>query len=471
MSDTVDFGDVLERWYRVDIPRNDLSRLAGRSDAKGLVRLIGHFGILAGFGIAAYLALGTWLMFPAFFLYGTVYCFLNHLMHETHHRTPFKSVWINEVFHWISSFAHGAEPVFDRWAHTQHHTYTYMEEKDPEIVTTSPINRWKVISSYFGFGFFTPLAIFKRALGVVDKEVEEYVPQSDWKKMRWSSWFWLLGYAAIIGSCFYFGTILPLVYTVFARCYGALIPSLLNNTQHIGLEFNVYDHRLCTRDVYINPILSFFYWNMQYHTEHHMYPSIPFHALKKMHRQVKDRLPPVYPSLWAVNREIRETMRRQKTDPHYRVTPQLPQTAEGTGTEEKASDRPPPESERTGSKTDASDSSPTLAETPLPKPQNGWYPACRTNELEENGVLPFKNEGSQYAVYRLADGFYATSGKCTHAGALLSKGLIFDGEIECPAHQGRFSVKDGCATRSPAHSCLEVVPVTVEDEVVWLQLS
>ena len=143
--------------------------------------------------------------------------------------------------------------------------------------------------------------------------------------MMWSSRFWLLGYAAIIGSCFYFWTILPLVYTLFARFYGAFIPSLLNNTQHVGLEQNVYDHRLCTRNVYVHPVISFVYWDMQYHIEHHMFPAVPFHALKNLHEKVKDQLPEPYPNMWAVYKEMIETVRRQRKDPDYRVTPTIPE--------------------------------------------------------------------------------------------------------------------------------------------------
>jgi fatty acid desaturase len=31
-------------------------------------------------------------------------------------------------------------------------------------------------------------------------------------------------------------------------------------------------------------------WNMSYHAEHHLYPSIPFHRLPDAHRAIRDRL-------------------------------------------------------------------------------------------------------------------------------------------------------------------------------------
>ena len=102
--------------------------------------------------------------------------------------------------------------------------------------------------------------------------------------------------------------------------------------------------------------------------------------------------------------------------------------------------------------------------------RRGSTAVCVEEELAVGDVLPFTFEDRQYAVYRLEDGYYATAGKCTHAGALLAKGVIFDHEIECPAHQGRFNIKSGKATRTPAHGCLETFAVKVEGGFVWLEL-
>ena len=454
MSDATDFGDVLERWYTPDISREDVIELSRRSNPKGLLRLGGFLALLAGFGAGAYFAIGTAFVIPAFFLYGTLYCFLNHVMHETHHRTPFKSLWINETVHWVSAFAHGAEPVFDRWAHTQHHTYTYFPDKDPEFVTGRPIRIGKVLAPLFGIGIIKPLPIIKRALGIIDDDVVEMVPRAHWKKMIWSSRFWILGYAAIIGSSLYFWTILPLVYTLFARFYGALIPSLLNNTQHIGLETNTYDHRLCTRNVRVHPVMSYIYWDMQYHIEHHMFPAVPFHALKKLHGKVKDRLPEPYPNMWAVYKEMLDTVRRQRTDPDYRVTPALPETQPRHRVQEAATNTP-----------GAAGPSATS-----PEIRDGWVSVPGADRLVTGDVMPFVLDGMQYAVYRLEGGYYASAGKCTHAGALLAKGVIFGDEIECPAHQGRYRITDGEATRTPAHGCLRTYSVKEEDGKVWLKL-
>ena len=61
----------------------------------------------------------------------------------------------------------------------------------------------------------------------------------------------------------------PVLITL-APFYGGGLQWLCNNTQHIGLQDDVPDFRLCCRTVILNPVVSFLYWRMNYHTEHHM---------------------------------------------------------------------------------------------------------------------------------------------------------------------------------------------------------
>jgi fatty acid desaturase len=74
----------------------------------------------------------------------------------------------------------------------------------------------------------------------------------------------------------------------------------------------------------MNPVLGFLYWNMNYHLSHHLYPMVPFHALPRLHEQLKDQLPRPYPGVLAVYRELFDTYRRQRRDPSYHVEPPLP---------------------------------------------------------------------------------------------------------------------------------------------------
>ena len=96
-------------------------------------------------------------------------------------------------------------------------------------------------------------------------------------------------YAATIALALWMGSILPLMVIGLPRMYGAWHHVMTGLLQHGGLADNVIDHRLNSRTVYMNPIIRFIYWNMNYHVEHHMFPMVPYHALPRLHEPIKAR--------------------------------------------------------------------------------------------------------------------------------------------------------------------------------------
>ena len=107
--------------------------------------------------------------------------------------------------------------------------------------------------------------------------------------------------------------------------YGSWLTQIYGNTQHAGLAENVLDHRLNCRTVYMNPIIRYLYWEMNYHVEHHMFPLVPYHKLPRLHELVKtghaERLTRVLLEAW---RELLPAVLRQVKDPAYCVKRKLP---------------------------------------------------------------------------------------------------------------------------------------------------
>ena len=97
--------------------------------------------------------------------------------------------------------------------------------------------------------------------------------------------------------------------------------------QHTGLADNVLDHRLNTRTVYMNFFSRFIYWNMNYHVEHHMFPMVPYHNLPRLHRLIKHDLPEPNHGFVDGLKEVFYALRRQLSDPEYRINRELPSTA------------------------------------------------------------------------------------------------------------------------------------------------
>ena len=103
---------------------------------------------------------------------------------------------------------------------------------------------------------------------------------------------------------------------------------------------------------------------------------------------------------------------------------------------------------------------------------DGWIRACSTEDIELEDLIRFDHAGGSYAIYRSPDNeFFCTDGLCTHEQVHLADGLVMDGIIECPMHNGQFEYRTGKAVRSPACDDLRTFPVRVSDGHVFVRLS
>ena len=316
----------VSEWYSCAIPRKDLKALMKRNDRIAVLWLGAHLACLIGTGVLAYFTLWTWWAIPAFLLYGIIHGFLECPVHEMHHGTPFRSRRLNETLHTILAYMIMKEPIYDRWAHTFHHSYTAMPG-DAEIELPRPTSLPKLIRNFLAVDFMrtAPIIPIKHAFGIIGAETRRIVPEVEHRKMIWSSRLFVAIYAAIFAWSLIAWTIVPLLYTVLARFYGrGLGMYFVGLTQHAGMADNVTDHRLNTRTFISNPVIRFFYWNMNYHLEHHMYPLVPFHALPRLHAAIREQTPAPYTGVLACWREMMRTFLRQQREPGYVVQRAVP---------------------------------------------------------------------------------------------------------------------------------------------------
>ena len=103
---------------------------------------------------------------------------------------------------------------------------------------------------------------------------------------------------------------------------------------------------------------------------------------------------------------------------------------------------------------------------------DGWVEVCNAADLGTEDVIRFDHCRKTYAIIRDAAGkLYATDGICTHGNNHLSEGLVKDGIIECPKHNGRFNYKTGQAKRAPVCVDLKTYPVRIEAGKVLVQIG
>ena len=258
-----------------------------------------------------------------FFIYGTIYTFSVSNWHETVHRTAFKTRWINEIFYHISSFMCDFEGFRWRWSHTFHHTYTLQTEGDydHEIQVSRPT---ELVWFFLNFVPFSDLLfphrlikfeVLKHAFGFFSPVVQITAPEKQKSKILWNSRLYVLIWFVVIMVSIVYGTILPILYIILPSYYGKPIWFTVNVTQHLGAALNKKDHRLSTYSVRINPILSFLYWHMEYHLEHHMFPTIPSYNLRKLQNIIIDQIPKPFPNLFSFYKQVLPVVIKQATNP------------------------------------------------------------------------------------------------------------------------------------------------------------
>jgi fatty acid desaturase len=324
-------------WYRTPLDRATLAELNQRSDWRGLQQTLGHLGLLVLTGSAAWYAAenqSIWVLLLALFLHGTFFAFLLNGFHELCHSTVFKSKWLNTFFLNLISFLGGFNPVMFWASHQEHHKYTLHPPDDLEVVLPFKITLEGFLKSIL----VNPWGFYQRVKGNI--RLSQGRLQGEWENilfpaaepaMRQRLFGWarllLFGHALLIIVSLALGWWLLPVLITFAPFYGGWLLFLCNNTQHVGLQDNVPDYRLCTRTFLLNPFVQFLYWHMNFHIEHHMYAAVPCYNLAKLHRAIQHDLPPTPVGIVATWQEIIAILRKQKVDPTYEYVPPVPASA------------------------------------------------------------------------------------------------------------------------------------------------
>jgi MocE subfamily Rieske [2Fe-2S] domain protein len=425
-------------WYQCPVPRETMRRLLERRDGPAIRDTLLWFALIFGSGYATYALWPSWWAALPYALYAVLYgSTSDSRWHESEHGTAFKTDWMNRALYEIASFMIMRESTLWRWSHTRHHSDTIIVGRDPEIAVPRPPNlrrmAWGVLNlpvyrNYFG-------QILTHARGRMRPEEKTYIPEDEFPKIYFKARIYVLIYASVIGLALYTQSLLPLLYVGLPNLFGTWLMLIYGYTQHAGLAENVLDHRLNCRTVHMNFINRYFYWNMNYHVEHHMFPLVPYHALPKLHALVKDDMPEPYPGILAAFREIIPTLLRQTRDPAYHVKRRLPAPS--------------------GPKVMAA-AGPTEA---MPD-REGWIEVCAAADLGREDVIRFDHGRRTFALIRDAAGsLFATDGICTHGNTHLGDGLVKDGIIECPKHNGRFNLADGSPARAPVCRGLATFPL------------
>jgi fatty acid desaturase len=321
-------GLASAEWYKCPMPRQRLKQLMQRSDGPAIrdtILWLAAFAVAAGFALYAWPS--PWAI-PFLLAYGVLYgSSSDSRWHECGHGTAFKTRWMNDAIYHIACFMIMREPTVWRWSHTRHHTDTIIVGRDPEIAIMRPVWVLKVISMFFAIPqtWAAIKSVSRHSLGILTSEEKTFIPDMERGKVVQVARIWVAIHLGVIACSLWLGSTLPMLLVgPLPTMYGAWLHVLTGITQHGGLAEDVLDHRLNSRTVCMNPVLRFLYWNMNYHIEHHMFPMVPYHALPALHEDLKPYMPKPNTSLLDAYREIIPALLRQRREPAWHITRQLP---------------------------------------------------------------------------------------------------------------------------------------------------
>lgn len=319
------------RWIKPKLERETLRRLTTKNDARAWLQILSEMALVAGSGVLAYHAVYNWppaAGLPLLYLYFIFYSWFTReaVFHELLHGTPFSRKGVNEFFFRLATFLGWMNGDYVRTGHMSHHQVTMHEGQDQDVALDLKFNTpWEIpMALLFHLRHFLRDVgtLFRTSVGRFSSDWErELFPESKPKARRRlarTARLTLLGHLLLIVLFIATGQWL-LLFMISLGAFFATWPHLLASmTQHVGMHRNVNDWRRNSRSIRVDPLTGFLYWRMQYHIEHHMYPSVPFYNLPELRRELEAFLPP-RKRLRTAWKDILQYLKDYRTDPDARV--------------------------------------------------------------------------------------------------------------------------------------------------------
>ncbi len=282
------------------LDKQTLKALLARADRPGERRLAGHLGLLAASSVAIWIGLDQWWLPAALLAQGVLLIALFAPLHECIHDTAFRSRWKNRVVGWLCGLILLLPPNYFRAFHMAHHAHTQDPARDPELGFAKPKSWAAALRDFSGYIYWKSqvLVIFKAAFGLLRSD---FITQRAAPAIKREARVVLAVYLGLLAASLLAQTTVLLWFWVIPVLLGQPFLRAYLLAEHWDCPL-VANMRLNTRTTLTNGPVRFLAWNMPYHAEHHSYPSVPFHALPRLHALMRDELGVVSPGYIAVHR-------------------------------------------------------------------------------------------------------------------------------------------------------------------------
>ena len=292
-----------------------LTALNRRSDRPGLLQLLFHLGVLLGGAALWSLALhpgSAWVLaVPAglraplailgLLLLGWALAFAFCAMHEAGHRTAFATRSLNDSVAWWAGVLSFYNADFYRRYHQWHHRYTHLPGLDPELEDLPPTTLRAYLLELSGLPWWNGKIRGHWAGLWGDFGDRAYIGAEAVPALRRSLRLQFLVYAVLALASLPGGNGFLLWYWLLPLAVGQPLLRFVLLAEHGGCPF-VADGLRNTRTTHTLAPLRRLMWNMPFHAEHHLYPSLPFHSLARAHRALAPQLQVISPGYIAAHR-------------------------------------------------------------------------------------------------------------------------------------------------------------------------
>ncbi|MCK1409731.1 fatty acid desaturase [Bradyrhizobium sp. 76] len=262
-----------------------LRELSVRSNLRGAVQSLGHYGVILLIGGLIWMVAsrhGVLWALPLMAVQGYLVAFLFMAVHETAHKTAFKSRGLNLVVGYLSGFIIGLPYEYYCLFHWDHHRYTQDPDKDPElIVGVKPTSDTQLAIAYSGLLQVAGRLRLMLDHAVTGKVVVPWIPENRRTIIVTEARAYVALYALLLVLSLWFSSALLLWVWIVPLIIGQFFLRPYLYAEHTGCE-RTRSAFQNTRTTYTGAIVKWVAWNMPYHVEHHAYPTIPFHALPKL---------------------------------------------------------------------------------------------------------------------------------------------------------------------------------------------
>ncbi len=267
------------------IPRHELDQLREMRLLPNLTKIPLFVGLMVGLSWVAWNSDNPWVLVPVYIALGYLWMGMVTFMHDALHHTLFRSKAANWAFGILCMLPIFATFVGFREDHIEHHRHN-RSPRDPDAFTMGKrgIGDFVLfyayaaiggVLSFIHFNFIYPFQKFGPKLWAIQLFELALKGTVYWLVLSWAAEQGMLGKALEVWL------------------YPVLVLSLLNSMRFIAEHYGApWDEGQMagTRTVISNPVHSFFWNNINWHIGHHVYPSVPWYNLQKLHKVLEPQI-------------------------------------------------------------------------------------------------------------------------------------------------------------------------------------